>query len=40
MNLAELAVLALADGTVFQGQSMGARGESSGEVVFNTAMTG
>jgi carbamoyl-phosphate synthase small subunit len=40
MNLTELAVLALADGTVFQGQSIGARGESSGEVVFNTAMTG
>jgi len=38
--LAELAVLALADGTVFEGQSVGARGESSGEVVFNTAMTG
>ncbi|MSQ98754.1 MAG: carbamoyl-phosphate synthase small subunit [Xanthomonadales bacterium] len=38
--MAELAVLALADGTVFQGQSIGARGESSGEVVFNTAMTG
>jgi carbamoyl-phosphate synthase small subunit len=40
MNLAELAVLALEDGSVFPGQSIGARGESSGEVVFNTAMTG
>jgi carbamoyl-phosphate synthase small subunit len=34
------ALLALADGTVFQGQSIGASGLSVGEVVFNTAMTG
>jgi carbamoyl-phosphate synthase small subunit len=34
------AVLALADGTVFRGISIGASGETSGEVVFNTAMTG
>jgi carbamoyl-phosphate synthase small subunit len=34
------AVLALADGTVFRGQSIGASGKTSGEVVFNTAMTG
>jgi carbamoyl-phosphate synthase small subunit len=34
------AVLVLADGTVFRGRSIGARGSSSGEVVFNTAMTG
>ena len=34
------AVLALADGTVFRGISVGARGETVGEVVFNTAMTG
>jgi len=34
------ALLALADGTVFQGQSLGAEGYTSGEVVFNTAMTG
>ena len=34
------AVLALADGTVFQGISIGATGETSGEVVFNTALTG
>ncbi len=34
------AVLALADGTVFRGQSIGAIGQSVGEVVFNTAMTG
>jgi len=34
------AVLVLADGTVFQGRSIGARGIAIGEVVFNTAMTG
>lgn len=34
------AFLALADGTVFQGLSIGAAGHTSGEVVFNTAMTG
>ncbi|HBO84146.1 MAG: carbamoyl phosphate synthase small subunit [Deltaproteobacteria bacterium GWC2_42_11] len=34
------AVLALADGTVFEGYSFGAEGESIGEVVFNTSMTG
>jgi len=34
------AVLALADGTVFPGLSIGAAGETSGEVVFNTALTG
>jgi len=34
------AVLVLADGTVFQGRSIGARGMAVGEVVFNTAMTG
>src|SRR4051812_47102269 len=34
------AVLALADGTVFRGVSIGAEGLSSGEVVFNTSMTG
>jgi len=32
--------LVLADGTVFEGSSFGALGESLGEVVFNTAMTG
>jgi len=36
----EPALLVLADGTVFRGRSIGARGVSSGEVVFNTAMTG
>jgi carbamoyl-phosphate synthase small subunit len=34
------AVLALEDGTVFRGVSIGAAGTSTGEVVFNTAMTG
>jgi carbamoyl-phosphate synthase small subunit len=34
------AVLALADGSVFQGISIGADGATVGEVVFNTAMTG
>ena len=33
-------VLVLADGSVFRGRSIGARGSSAGEVVFNTAMTG
>ena len=32
--------LILADGTVFNGQSIGAAGQTVGEVVFNTAMTG
>ena len=36
----ERAVLALADGRVFEGEPFGARGETAGEVVFNTAMTG
>jgi carbamoyl-phosphate synthase small subunit len=34
------AVLALADGTIFRGESIGARGNTTGEVVFNTALTG
>jgi carbamoyl-phosphate synthase small subunit len=34
------AILALADGTVFRGRSIGALGQSVGEVVFNTAITG
>ena len=34
------AILALADGTVFYGQGIGATGSTIGEVVFNTAMTG
>ena len=34
------ALLALADGTMFRGRSIGAHGRTIGEVVFNTAMTG
>ncbi|HEY6453173.1 MAG TPA: carbamoyl-phosphate synthase domain-containing protein, partial [Steroidobacteraceae bacterium] len=34
------AVLALADGSIFKGQSIGAAGNTTGEVVFNTAITG
>jgi carbamoyl-phosphate synthase small subunit len=34
------AVLALADGTVFEGSTYGAEGETIGEVVFNTSMSG
>jgi len=34
------ALLALEDGTVFEGRSFGAPGEHTGEVVFNTSMTG
>lgn len=34
------AILALADGTVYQGHSIGATGSTVGEVVFNTSMTG
>ena len=34
------AILALADGTLFHGKALGAIGETTGEVVFNTSMTG
>jgi carbamoyl-phosphate synthase small subunit len=34
------ALLVLADGTLFEGSSLGAEGETMGEVVFNTSMTG
>ena len=34
------AILALEDGTIFKGIAIGAEGVSSGEVVFNTALTG
>jgi len=37
---ANLAILALADGSVYHGNSIGAAGATVGEVVFNTAMTG
>ena len=40
MAALEPAVLVLADGSVFRGRSIGARGSASGEVVFNTAITG
>lgn len=36
----EPALLALADGTLFWGESIGSEGQTVGEVVFNTAMTG
>ena len=38
--MTQTAILALEDGTVFEGVSVGAPGLSVGEVVFNTAMTG
>ncbi|WP_373780317.1 carbamoyl-phosphate synthase domain-containing protein, partial [Neisseria dentiae] len=34
------AILVLADGSVFHGTSVGFNGTTSGEVVFNTSMTG
>ncbi|MGH8190521.1 MAG: carbamoyl-phosphate synthase domain-containing protein, partial [Rhodanobacteraceae bacterium] len=34
------ALLALADGTLFHGEAIGAAGATAGEVVFNTSMTG
>lgn len=36
----QIARLILSDGTYFEGQSLGEKGTTSGEVVFNTAMTG
>ena len=38
--MAREAILALADGRIFRGRAFGAIGETVGEVVFNTAMTG
>ncbi len=40
MSNRQPAILALADGTIFRGISVGATGAATGEVVFNTAMTG
>jgi carbamoyl-phosphate synthase small subunit len=40
MTTGREAILALADGRIFRGRSFGAIGETVGEVVFNTAMTG
>ena len=34
------ALLVLRDGRVFRGSALGAVGETSGEVIFNTAMSG
>ncbi len=39
-GLSKPAILVLADGSVFRGKSIGAQGQSVGEVVFNTSMTG
>ena len=39
-NAKQPAILALSDGTVFHGRAFGAVGETTGEIVFNTAMTG
>ena len=38
--MTDQAVLALEDGSVFLGRSIGAEGKTVGEVVFNTAMSG
>ncbi|HQU82433.1 MAG TPA: glutamine-hydrolyzing carbamoyl-phosphate synthase small subunit [Pyrinomonadaceae bacterium] len=40
MNLAKKAILVLEDGRVFRGLSFGAEGETFGEMVFNTSMSG
>ena len=40
VNAKREAILALADGRIFRGRAFGAIGETVGEVVFNTAMTG
>ncbi|MGA0570755.1 glutamine-hydrolyzing carbamoyl-phosphate synthase small subunit [Variovorax sp. VNK109] len=40
LPVSPIAILALADGTVFTGNSIGAPGSTVGEVVFNTAITG
>ena len=40
IEVTQPAILALEDGTVFEGVSVGAPGLSVGEVVFNTALTG
>lgn len=38
--MSKAAILALEDGTIFHGSAIGADGETVGEIVFNTAMTG
>jgi carbamoyl-phosphate synthase small subunit len=40
MNLTKKAILLLADGTYFIGESYGAQGTATGEICFNTGMTG
>src|SRR5262250_3250347 len=40
MNLSKPAILVLEDGRLFNGASFGAEGETFGEVVFNTSMSG
>ncbi len=40
MNLAKKAILILEDGRAFRGASFGAEGETFGEIVFNTSMSG
>jgi len=40
MKKSQPAVLALEDGVTFRGRSWAAAGESTGEMVFNTSMTG
>jgi len=40
LSRAQPAILVLADGSVFRGLSIGADGITTGEVVFNTALTG
>jgi carbamoyl-phosphate synthase small subunit len=40
VSRSDKAILALADGTVFDGKGIGAQGQCVGEVVFNTSMTG
>ena len=39
-NALKKAILAIADGSIFEGRAVGADGESTGELVFNTSMTG
>lgn len=40
MNLSKTAILVLEDGRIFRGRAFGAEGETFGEMVFNTSMTG
>ncbi len=40
MNLSKQAILVLEDGRIFRGKSFGAEGETFGEMVFNTSMSG